>query len=429
MGWKRILWLSSVLLVCAANARALTPPLRISHFTPQVGQPAGGEVIRIHGNGFFAPVRVFFELAGEPLPREAIVIARTQSEVDVLTPGVPIALPGQQVTATIHVIINAGTASELRLTAREPFTFRKVILQPHVIAVSPSSANRAGGTQVSIFGEGFQMPVMVELIAPNGRRAEARVVHMTFDQIVILVPAAADLGAAPNEDIRIRVWNIFSNTDEIASVTFHYLPDLLIAHASPLIGPAAGGTRVQISGSGFQAPVAVIVAGVPAQVIRVSGSEILAVTGPLTTTSCRDVTGRVEVFDIQNGTLGQGPDFTYVMTRPVITSVSPTEATAGEQIEVSVAYPLPVLMTLTLADAPPVHTYASNGRLLFQVPRTIAFPRAACLVNGLAGTEPRPFTTDLRVSDGYGCTDAVPLTLLPPEPAACVAWAGEEGLQ
>ena len=74
---------------------------------------------------------------------------------------------------------------------------------------------------------------------------------------------------------------------------------------------------------------AVIVDGVPAQVIKTTPAQIIAVTAPIALSSCADASGPIDIFNVDTGDSAAGPAFTYLVAHPVITSVPPAIVTGG----------------------------------------------------------------------------------------------------
>jgi IPT/TIG domain len=299
----------------AALLLLLIPPPNdpiITTISPEVGRPTGGEIVRIHGRNFRPHVRVLFALPNEPAPREAFVVHATETMIDVVTPPVLLA-PEQQAMANVHVITQAGTTAETRAVAPQAFIYRNEHLTPGIFAIAPSTGAVAGGTRVTIFGEGFQAPVQVLFTSPTGRTAEVRVIDVRFDQIVVEAPPAADLDLITGP-VAVTAVNIHSDTRTTLDAGFRYLPSLAITDVSPRLGPKQGGTELRITGVGFTAPVLVTVAGVPARVISLSDTEVRVRTAPLDDGLCVDRTGPVQVTNIENGDSNSGPSFTYVAT-------------------------------------------------------------------------------------------------------------------
>lgn len=114
-----------------------------------------------------------------------------------------------------------------------------------------------------------------------------------------------------------------------ASARFDVQPALAITDISPIVGTA--GTLVGISGRGFTSDVAVSIGGTTAtSVTLVSTTQIFAVVGTLPPRTTR---GAVFV----NSTLGTASttsEFFVTSVQPVITSISPLNATFGSVVQV-----------------------------------------------------------------------------------------------
>jgi hypothetical protein len=420
----------------------VTPPpdtsARITGISPALGRPQGGEVLTITGVNFVAPVRVLFDF-GAAGTKEATVISVTPTQIQVLTPGVDLGA-GQQLQATIVLINAAGSTSEQRLTsAANAFTFQSTVLTPKVTTVSPASGPIDGGTRVTIFGSGFQAPVQVFFGS-----AEAQVINTTFDQIVVVSPTARDTtpnaGTTLTGPVDIRIININSATTVTATGVFRYIPKMQITSFSPAFGSALGGTDVRIDGTGFNDPVAVDIAGVRAQVIRVSGTEILARTGALPS-PCGTGVGGIIVTNIDNGdsatsTSGGGGAFSYVSVNPLITSVVGTSTppiVPGGTAQVTVLNPGvgqlgTAIVTGTFGDKPivlspnQVSTGTGSHTFSFAIPLNLTFATQACTASGVPGTQQVAATFPLTFTNSTtGCSNTNPqaLTVNPPN-SSCV---------
>ncbi|MGZ7040215.1 MAG: IPT/TIG domain-containing protein, partial [Thermoanaerobaculia bacterium] len=251
----------------------------VSSVSPGFGPPQGGQTITISGTNFRAPVRVLFDFGSPIGMKEAFVVSVTATQIVVLTPAVDLAA-AQSLPATIKVIVGAGSTGEQSVTFGTPFNYVAQVLTPIITTLSPASGPIDGGTRVTIFGSGFQAPVQVFFGS-----AEAQVLTTTFDQIIAMSPTARDTnpdGSGPaTGPIPVKVINIASNTQVTLAGAFRYTPKMQITAVGPTIGPGTGGTRVTIDGVGFNDPVAVSLGGFAAQPIKVSGTQIIAVTLPL----------------------------------------------------------------------------------------------------------------------------------------------------
>ncbi len=407
----------------------------ITAVTPAFSAPAGGETIVITGRNFREPVRVLFDF-GSGVVREGLVTSVTATEIRVITPRVDI-LTGQTRSATLIVLINAGNTGEQRLTAPTPFVYRAEVLTPVIAAVSPASGPISGGTRTTIFGSAFQEPVQVFFGS-----AEAQVLNIQFNQLIVMSPTARD--TSPNGSgtvtgpVDVRVINIRSNTSTTLTGGFRYTPKMQITAAGPTQGPISGGTRVTIDGIGFDDPVAVSIGGLAAQPIRVSGTQLIAITSAPLTPSCANFSGPIVVTNVENGDSATGPVFTYIAPPVTITTITPQTQDAGQNVTITVINAPPGTARFTIGDRTifPTGTTVGASSTAFTVPlpTTLTFPTGPCTTAGnTAGTIQLPLTlavTYLNVETGCTVTLANAITIRPPgatctsPPAAVVSPSG-----
>jgi hypothetical protein len=278
---------------------AWTPSLGVTAIHPSIGRPQGGEIIRIQGRGFRAPVRVLFDTGG-PFELDSAVISVSDTMIDLMTPPIAFGAGEQSRAADVIVIAEAGTPQELRMRVEDGFTYRQELLEPRVLTVSPNRGPVIGGTRVTIFGEGFQQPVQVLF---GG--AEARVFYAEYDRIVVETPAASAPRLAP-----VTVRNIASQTTGESPDAYRYVSLPVIRSVTPSRGACTGGTTVRIEGTNLPVPLIVQLAGVQATILSVTGTAVIAVTGPFPG-PCVSTTGPVTVTDIQDGHSSSGASFTY----------------------------------------------------------------------------------------------------------------------
>lgn len=425
------------------GAAPVTPPTpdtspSITSITPNFGRPQGGETLTITGKNFRIPLRVLFDFGNGTIPKEATIISSTPTTIQVLTPSVDLGA-GQQKVATIKLINEAGTATEVSVTG-PTFTFQATVLTPKITTLAPASGPIDGGTRVVVFGEGFQSPIQVFFGA-----AEAQVLGpVLFNQFTVVAPAARDTTpqASGNFEgaVDIKVININSATNTTFTNGFRYVAKMQITTVSPVVGSAVGGTPVTINGTGFNDPLTVSIAGVRAQVIGVTGSQLVVRTGGLAS-PCAGATGPVVVTNTDNGdeaasTASQ--TFTYIAVKPVITSVvgAATPETIGSGVNVTVQDPGigplgSAIVGFTIGGIPvtstpqTITTGTGSQVFVFPVPAAVQplFPTVACTVGGLDGTQLGPVTLDVGFTNTTtGCTAsaATVITIQPPSPNTCV---------
>jgi hypothetical protein len=105
---------------------------------------------------------------------------------------------------------------------------------------------------------------------------------------------------------------------------------------TPNAGPFEGGTRVTISGTGFQSPVQVLFDDVQAQVVTTEYNEIVCISPSITPTAPQTVvTASVTVTNIGNGKVSNGVDFRYGVTM-FISTFTPMEGPADTATTVTI---------------------------------------------------------------------------------------------
>lgn len=392
----------------AAKPVTPTPPNTaptITSVSPNVGRPTGGETIRITGTNFRAPVRVLFRYAGLLTPVEAFVASQTETQLEVITPAVNLGA-GQQIVSDIIVITQAGTANENRAESAGAFTFRSEQLTPVISTVTPNSGPVTGGTRVTIFGEGFQEPVQVLFDT-----AEARVLNVKFNEILVETPAGRDTspnGTGPvTGPVSVTVRNINSNQSVSFPSGFHYKNAIQIIAVTGSAFAGVSGSKVTIDGNGFLAPVLVVVetsqGNIGLQPVSVSGTKIVAVAPAVLPDNCQDLTGPIVVTNIGNGDTATGPQFTFFIDDPIITNVIPPVITAGGNVDVVVANAFPGAVRITLGTKsvfPTSVTFDETTRTAtyrVAVPTNFEFPTVACTVAGVTGER----QTGVSVDVGY----------------------------
>lgn len=408
----------------------------ITSVTPAIGIPAGGQRIQIVGKNFKEPVRVLFDV-GAALPVEAFVISRTDTVIEVFTPSVNLGA-GQQLISDIIVITQAGTASEARAEFADAFTFRNEVLTPRVTTATPNSGPITGGTRVSIFGDGFQAPVQVLFGA-----GEARVVTVEFGLIIVEAPAGRDTSGngsgVVTGPVAITVRNINSATSVTFDAGFRYVAAVDITSFHPLTGAATGGTDIVIDGVGFLAPVDVLVAGLRATVLQVSGTRILARTAALPS-ACGGATGAIMVTNVNNGdreVYGDDPDedrFSYIPVQPLITAVNPSVGLVpGSNIAVTVRDPgigalgtadirFDVGSRRVIPNPDRISTGTGFQNFSLSVPLVgFTFGTEVCTTTSGPGTRFAPTEVPLTfVNVTTGCSNSTTIVVDPPLPNTCI---------
>ena len=394
------------------SARPVTPTppstaATITGVTPEFGRVAGGETLTITGTNFRQPVRVFFDLGNGDL-REAQVISVTPTQIQVFTPRVELTT-GQTLASSIVVFVEQGTPNEQRVQATQTFTFRNAQLTPSIRSISPPSGPLEGGTQTTIFGDGFESFVQVFF-----GLAEAQVINVDFNSITVISPNSRDTTADATPvagQVPIRIVNVTSGTETTLAAGFRYSSRMQIVAVGPTVGPFTGGTRVRIDGVGFDDPVAVTIGGVAAQVISVSGTEIVAITGAAQVEDCSNVEGPVSVVNINTGEGAEAGDvtFEYLVPKPIIISATNPVLRGGTiTVRVFGAFGFPRLRLGDTALNISSETQNPDGTTTFTavVPPTLELDTEACPVGDVEAPQPTAFDVTYE-SASTGCADTM----------------------
>ena len=160
-------------------------------------------------------------------------------------------------TATIRAVVGSS-AGAANVTIGQPGTF-------FISAITPSIGSPQGGEEVSILGGGFDNPVRVTF---NGAAAQVRSVTPTRIRVVVPPAAAAGVDVGVGQSVPVTV-SVTINYNETGTATdslpsgFTYsrggtVQQPAVLSVTPNAGTNDGGTRITITGEGFQAPVQVL---------------------------------------------------------------------------------------------------------------------------------------------------------------------------
>lgn len=396
----------------------------LASVAPATGSPQGGDTVNITGGGFDPPVRVTFN--GTP----AVVQSVTPDRIRVITPSAAAAGfgdigVGESQAVSVAVTINVNEPNQASDTLQRGFTYVRggSTQQPQVFSVTPASGTNDGGTRVTIVGEGFEAPVQVlfgdgTVSSFNG--VEAIVESVTPNRLVVITPAARGFGQNNvNQIVDILIRNLNTGFAIVANEEFKYGSNVLITAMGPTVGPYTGGTRVTLSGQGFDEPVAVTLGGIGQQVLSVTGTQIQFITSGVLVTECpNDGFIEAEGVGVVNIETGDGDTadlgFQYVVPRPVIFGVSPTSGNTGSPVTISgqgFAPNIQVIFGPAGNGSTASVTSSNSGSINATVPVAppgFSFNTRPCDGDGdgnPGGTIPvaTPLTITVRNLDGTGC--------------------------
>ena len=228
-----------------------TPQPTVSAVSPDTGALSGGNSVVITGSNFVSVASVRF---GSNFASSFTVNSATQITA--------VAPPGNPGTIDV-LVVAAGGGSPTSST--DHYTYLTTLV-PVISVVSPSGGGASGGTPVVITGTGFTGATSVTF----GGAAATNVVVTGDTEIQALSPAGSGV-------VEVKVTNPVGTSATSASDQFTYTVAPAVTQVSPSGGPAAGGTSVTITGSGFSGATGVEFGTTPASFTVNSATSITAV--------------------------------------------------------------------------------------------------------------------------------------------------------
>lgn len=291
---------SGLFAFCLQVRNQVQGPPSISGFSPASGSPGGGTIVVITGSNFYGATAVNFGANG------AVTF-----NVDSTTQITAVS-PAGNGSVMISVVTAMGNAT----SGSQAFNYTAPLPPPQVTGVTPATGATAGGTSVTISGAGFTGAVAVSFGA-----SPAASFNVDSDtQITATTPNSP----AGTVDISVTTASGTSSASSADRFTFA-LPAPVVSSISPTSGPAAGGTSVAITGTGFTGATSVGF-GVTGATFTVNSDTSITATSP-------SGTGMVDVQVITpSGTSASiaADQFTYSASAPVVTSINPQSgSTAG----------------------------------------------------------------------------------------------------
>jgi hypothetical protein len=401
----------------------------VNSVTPSTGDPAGGLSVTINGGGFLAPVSVLIGSSNAPVTKVS------PNAITVITPASTTTVPvGSTLPVSVTVNNNLGGSSPGSITLNNGFTYVPGgggVQQPQVFSVTPASGTNQGGTQVTLTGEGFVSPVQVLFgtgsSASSFNGIEATIQSVTANKIVCISPPAQGFGETnTNALVSLLVKNLTSGFSTIAPSAFQYGSKVMISSAGPTITQWNQQVKVTIFGQGFGNPVAVTLAGIAAQVLSTSGTEIEVLSGVPTLSGCQNVVGPITVTNINNGDTGSALTFTYVVNKPILTSITPATGLHSVSTPVTIfgSFFEPggeeqVSVGNVVASVSPSSTMSE---LFVTIPPLIGnLPTASCTVNGQTGSMEIGMPEPITITDPLTSCSATYTGAFTYEPSAAEA--------
>lgn len=396
----------------------------VTAVTPAAGPVGGGTTVAISGSNFWTgPVAVqFCPVAGGSCAGATGVTALTTGTITAVAP----ALPAGPVD--VEVVTPGGTSptgAADRFVATPPGA-------PAVTGVSPASGPAGGGTTVTVSGTGFSSgPLTVEFCAPGTSACLAGTdVQVTADGSLTAVTPAFGAGTA---DVVVEGPGGASATGAVDRFTFNPAP-MAVGSVTPAAGPAGGGTRVVITGTGLSGATQVWFGAQdptvdPAEYAAAGASSPYAPASSLQVVSDQQIVacsptvpGAETVFVSVYGPSGFSP----VLPEDQFSYGSATGATASCSAASGAGSPPPVVASVTPGAGPPAGgTPVTITGLGFQEMPTPApvCTTAACTQKVLV-TEFLPPPVEFCATAGSSCQVATDVALVDGHTLTAVAPIG-----
>ena len=279
-------------------------PPALMGISPASGGTGGGTKVVISGTGLGGATGVSF--GGAP----GKILLDSATQITVVSPA------GKGLVNIVVTTANGTSAA----TSVGHFMYRSSssprLPKPAVTGISPASGSTAGGTRVTIGGTNLSGATEVSFGGAAGM-----IVSDSGKQITVISPAGAG-----TVNVTVTTMGGTSATTAVGQFAYHATPPgsprPMVTGISPASGSTAGGTKVTLTGTNLQNATGVSFGGAAGKIISDSGKQI-TVTSPAGK-------GTVNVTVTTKGGTSGGVRFTYTVSAPALTGISPASgSTAG----------------------------------------------------------------------------------------------------
>ena len=302
---------------------------------PNSGSANGGDIIILTGKYFTEPLQVSFVLPAATVPGQVAAVQHGADGIDVAQVVTPKVTISAQTLANLAITNMAGTASSKTATFNQVFAFTLPVTGPPVIYyISPAYGSVVGNDTVTIyganFGSNFGAPPTVT-IGPTSEIVES----VSGDGASITILTRPVAGAVPTTAQDVTVTTALGTVTLPAAFTYleGQTPTLYVL--TPNIGPLEGGTRVTITGAGFQYPVQVLFGTQQAQVVSNNFNQVVCISPSITASKpTTPTTVSVTVTNTGTGKVSNAMPFTYGQAM-FISGISPLQGPAGTSVTIT----------------------------------------------------------------------------------------------
>ncbi|CAM9659624.1 unnamed protein product, partial [Ectocarpus sp. 13 AM-2016] len=222
----------------------------VSSLVPDHGPATGGVRVLVRGSGFRPDERLacrfgLLESAAEYIRGDTIA-CRSPPQVRVSTVLVSVTLNGQDFSSRRQPTLPLPTNATGEDLGGVLFIYTD---RAAVTALAPDSGPTRGGTVVTVSGVNFAGSS--NLLCRFGDLVTSAAVFVSTEMMTCVSPAVP-VGAAGRVYLEVSDLGSTTVTNDSSSSSFMFTEDPVVLAAFPTSGPAEGGTRVTLTGSGFQ---------------------------------------------------------------------------------------------------------------------------------------------------------------------------------
>jgi hypothetical protein len=273
--------------------------------SPASGPAAGGTSVAVSGVNFNGATAVSF--------------GSTPATSFTVNSGTSITAVSPAGSSTVDIRVTTPNGGTSAVVSTDQFTYAPI---PAVTAIGPSSGTTAGGTSVTITGNGFSGTNFTSTAVNFGSTPATNFTVNSATSITAVSPAES----AGTVDIEVTTPGGTSITSAVDRFTYA-VPVPAVTSISPASGYTTGGTTVVITGSNFGDATVVNFGGVPATSFMVNSSTSITAVSPVGSVGTVDIS---VVTPSGTSATGNGDQFTYSLPAPAVTGASPAVGvTAG----------------------------------------------------------------------------------------------------
>lgn len=336
----------------------------VKSITPNSGETTGGNIAYIAGSNFVSGAKVLIN----NVPAEVTATAATR---------LTIVVPASAVAGTFDVTVINPDNKEAVLPGSYTYILPPPPPTPILTSITPNNGLTTGNAGVMLKGENF---VRGSVVLFNN--VEITTTFVSSKQLNAVTPEWAH-----PETVNVTVKNPDGQqTSETLTYTYNepQPAPVSVTLVNPDNGLTTGGNIVYVTGTGFQRGIKVFFGDLEAEVKTFTSSTRISVAAP-PVASPQQVD--VRVLNPDKGTSTLPAAYTYTLTRPTITTLSPSSGpkTGGTALYINGTNFEPTMRVSINGMDIPIDTFVNNTRVKVTTPPssiTGDVPITVTLLNG-----------------------------------------------